>query len=196
MIIYPGLSLPTGSSDLPEADGPPYASLRSCFGWGLHMPLPLPGRAVVSYTAPSTLTDLMSAVHFCCTVLGVTSTGCYPAPCPVKPGLSSSGAFRPASRDHLSYLSLFNCKILSYYRLSVNPFFTSNGYSQSIPAALLTEPSFATCKMIIFLLQIKAAAPDKFPDQGIVRNVIPRNRQKIIGDPAAASPPHTPALPD
>ena len=129
---------------------------------------------------PSTLTDLMSAVHFCCTVLGVTSTGCYPAPCPVKPGLSSSGTFRPASRDHLSYLSLFNCKILSYYRLSVNPFFTSSEYSQSIPAALLTEPSFATCKMIIFLLQIKAAAPDKFPDQGIVRNVIPRNRQKII----------------
>ena len=27
-------------------------------------------------------------------------------PCPVKPGLSSSGTFRPASRDHLSYLHL------------------------------------------------------------------------------------------
>ena len=113
---------------------------------------------------PSTLTDLMSAVHFCCTVLGVTSTGCYPAPCPVKPGLSSSGAFRPASRDHLSYLSLFNRKILSYYRLSVNPFLLK--YNDS----LFYEK----------WLQIKAAAPDKFPDQGIVRNVIPRNRQKII----------------
>ncbi len=29
------------------------------------------------------------AVYFCCTGLGVASTGCYPASCPVKPGLSS-----------------------------------------------------------------------------------------------------------
>ncbi len=35
-----------------------------------------------------------SAVYFCCTGLGVASTGCYPAPCPVKPGLSSPAAFR------------------------------------------------------------------------------------------------------
>ena len=34
------------------------------------------------------------AVYFCCTGLGVTSTGRYPASCPVKPGLSSSAAFR------------------------------------------------------------------------------------------------------
>ena len=143
---------------------------------------------------PSTLTDLMSAVHFCCTVLGVTSTGCYPAPCPVKPGLSSSGAFRPASRDHLSYLSLFNCKILSYYRLSVNPF-TSSGYSQSIPAALLTEPSFATCKMIIFLLQIKAAAPINSRIKELFGMSSPEPAENNQGISAGASPPHTPALP-
>ncbi len=35
-----------------------------------------------------------SAVYFCCTGLGVASTGRYPAPCPVKPGLSSPAAFR------------------------------------------------------------------------------------------------------
>ena len=40
--IYPGCLLPDSSSDLLEADGPPYASLRSCFGWGLHMPRPSP----------------------------------------------------------------------------------------------------------------------------------------------------------
>ena len=34
------------------------------------------------------------AVYFCCTGLGVTSTGRYPASCPMKPGLSSSAAFR------------------------------------------------------------------------------------------------------
>ena len=67
--------------------------------------------AVVSYTAFPPLpgqmyddteeTDTCSyqhtsvrAVYFCCTGLGVTSTGRYPASCPVKPGLSSSAAFR------------------------------------------------------------------------------------------------------
>ena len=55
---------------------------------------------------PSTLTGPRPAVHFCCTVLGVASTGCYPASCPVKPGLSSPGTFRSANRDHLSYLRL------------------------------------------------------------------------------------------
>ena len=34
------------------------------------------------------------AVYFCCTGLGVASTGRYPASCPVKPGLSSPAAFR------------------------------------------------------------------------------------------------------
>ena len=35
-----------------------------------------------------------AAVYFCCTFLGVTSTGRYPASCPVKPGLSSPVPFR------------------------------------------------------------------------------------------------------
>ena len=43
---------------------------------------------------PSTLTRTRRAVHFCCTVLGVASTRRYLASCPVKPGLSSSAAFR------------------------------------------------------------------------------------------------------
>ena len=30
--------------------------------------------------------------NFCCTFLGVASTGRYPAPCPMKPGLSSAFA--------------------------------------------------------------------------------------------------------
>ena len=42
---------------------------------------------------------IVLAVYFCCTSLGVASTGCYPAPCPMKPGLSS-----PVIRcDHLCY---------------------------------------------------------------------------------------------
>ena len=38
------------------------------------------------------------AVYFCCTSLGVTSTGRYPASCPVKLGLSSPVPFRLNSR--------------------------------------------------------------------------------------------------
>ena len=53
----------------------------------------------------STLTSPQGeAVYFCCTGLGVASTGRYPASCPVKPGLSSSAPFRLCSRDHLSWL--------------------------------------------------------------------------------------------
>ena len=52
----------------------------------------------------STLTMEAMAVYFCCTGLGVTSTGRYPASCPVKPGLSSSEPFRLSSRDHLACL--------------------------------------------------------------------------------------------
>ena len=49
------------------------------------------------------LTGRKPAVYFCCTVLGVASTGCYPASCPVKPGLSS---YVPEGsvRGHLFYL--------------------------------------------------------------------------------------------
>ena len=51
-------------------------------------------RTVVSYTAFPPLPLRSVAVYFCCTGLGVTSTGRYPASCPVKPGLSSPAVFR------------------------------------------------------------------------------------------------------
>ena len=56
-------------------------------------------RAVVSCTAFAPLPAFRPAVVFCCTFLGVASTGRYPASCPVKPGLSSPAAFRLCSRD-------------------------------------------------------------------------------------------------
>ena len=72
------------------------------------------GRAVVSYTALPPLPlcrhrgcgAASAAVHFCCTVPGVTSAGRYPASCPVKPGLSSlrrESLATPANHEHLSY---------------------------------------------------------------------------------------------
>ena len=41
----------------------------------------------------STLTPTSEAVYFCCTGLGVTSTGRYPASCPAKPGLPRLNPF-------------------------------------------------------------------------------------------------------
>ena len=69
----------------------------------------------------STLTIKM-AVYLCCTSLGVTSTGRYPASCPMKPGLSSPGTFRPAGSDHLfhSHIIILNWETASTCKLSNN----------------------------------------------------------------------------
>ena len=77
-------------------------SVRSCFGWGLHMPRLLPvGRQ--SLALPFHPYRIAAAVYFCCTVLRVASTRRYLASCPVKPGLSSPMTFRFHGSDHLSY---------------------------------------------------------------------------------------------
>ena len=46
----------------------------------------------------SILTSQRDAVYFCCTFLGVASTGDYPAPCPMELGLSSSAKAAAAIR--------------------------------------------------------------------------------------------------
>ena len=88
---------------------------------------------------PSTLTSQRLAVHFCCTFLGVTSTGRYPASCPVKPGLSSSGTFRPASRDHLSYLQFV---ILPFWKKNVKVAQQPQAQDVSIAVFKPTSPRF------------------------------------------------------
>ena len=93
MFIYLLPALPQGSSDLPKAIGPSHrlysVLLRMGFTYAPH----ITARAVVSYTAISPLQPALP-YHFCCTFLGVASTGRYPASCPVKPGLSSPAPFR------------------------------------------------------------------------------------------------------
>ena len=59
----------------------------------------------------STLTGRIPAVYFCCTGLGVTSTGRYPASCPVKPGLSSSAPFR----DSQPRLFILPAPVIQYH---------------------------------------------------------------------------------
>ena len=105
MIICLGLPLPKGSSDLPESTtGRRIAFCSVLLRMEFTCARPVTRTAVVSYTAFPPLPWQAMAVYFCCTGLGVASTGRYPASCPVKPGLSSSAPFRLYSRDHLTCL--------------------------------------------------------------------------------------------
>lgn len=96
MIIYLVLLLPAGSSDLPKAWRAAFISLL--FGLasnGVYMCHCCYQQCGSLLHCLSTLTIAFAmAVYFCCTGLGVASTGRYPASCPAKPGLSSSAAFR------------------------------------------------------------------------------------------------------
>ena len=105
MIIYLGQPLPAGSSDPPESTtGSRIAFVSVLLQMEFTCARSVTTTAVVSYTAFPPLPSIKKAVYFCCTGLGVTSTGRYPASCPLKPGLSSSAPFRLYSRDHLACL--------------------------------------------------------------------------------------------
>ena len=105
MIICLGLPLPEGSSDPPESTtGSRIAFVSVLLRMEFTCARSVTTTAVVSYTAFPPLPSIKKAVYFCCTGLGVTSTGRYPASCPLKPGLSSSAPFRLYSRDHLTCL--------------------------------------------------------------------------------------------
>ena len=113
VIIYLELLLPIASSDPPESrSGKSIAFFLVLLRMGFTCAPSVTRRAVVSYTAFPPLPKL--AVYFCCTGLGVTSTGRYPASCPMKPGLSSPVKY---SRDRL--FSLHNYRFYHVYpRLS------------------------------------------------------------------------------
>ena len=140
MIIYLGVSSPKPSSDLPESGpGRSLLSAWSCSGWGLHSPSryrdggsllhchsTLTRRGLLRKTSEDCLQSSghiaynpSGRYYFCCTGLGVASTGCYPASCPVEPGLSSPAPFRLCSRDHLFHLSCFYMPIPSMRRMPV-----------------------------------------------------------------------------
>ena len=105
MIICLGQPLPAGSSDPPESTtGSRIAFVSVLLQMEFTCARSVTTTAVVSYTAFPPLPSIKKAVYFCCTGLGVTSTGRYPASCPLKPGLSSSAPFRLYSRDHLTCL--------------------------------------------------------------------------------------------
>ena len=95
IIIYPILLSPAGFSDPPEnVTGSHNVFYSVLLRMGFTYALSVTRKTVVSYTALPPLPEFLPAVHFCCTVLGVTSTRRYLASCPVKPGLSSPDPFR------------------------------------------------------------------------------------------------------
>ena len=86
-----------GSSDLPESTtGRRIAFYSVLLRMGFTCARSVTSNGGSLLHCLSTLTCIKKAVYFCCTGLGVASTGRYPASCPVKPGLSSSAPFRPA----------------------------------------------------------------------------------------------------
>ena len=97
--------MPDGSSDPPESTtGSRIAFVSVLLRMEFTCARSVTTTAVVSYTAFPPLPSIKKAVYFCCTGLGVTSTGRYPASCPAKPGLSSAEPFRLFSRDYLAWL--------------------------------------------------------------------------------------------
>ena len=96
-VICLDLPSPAGSSDLPgqcgsirSAGGPPVCPVRSCFGWGLHMPRALPrGRWSL---APPLHPYRPSGRRLFSVALSWESP-------PPDVGLSSPAAFRLCSRD-------------------------------------------------------------------------------------------------
>jgi len=80
-----------------------FPPIRPCSRWGL------PGQDVTilpvsSYlaVAPLPCAEAHGGLHFCGTFLRVASTGCYPAPCPAEPGLSSGSSRSPRSPGRLA----------------------------------------------------------------------------------------------
>ena len=150
MVIYLDLPLPAGSSDIPESRRAALCFLFVLLRMGFTYALPVTSQAVVSYTAFPPLPPRGTAVYFCCTSLGVASTGRYPASCPVKPGLSSPAAFRLCSRDRLSISAMY--------------FITNRFCPQAGKQVLhLVDP-----------------AADEFPADGGQRDDVRRHRQEII----------------
>ena len=105
MFIYLVLLLPTGSSDLPETDGPPYVSFWSCFEWGLHMPHKLPcmrWSLKPPFHPYQHQTGGIFLLHYPWSRLHRTLSGILP--CEARTFLTSSSVVTPLiSREHLSY---------------------------------------------------------------------------------------------
>ena len=159
--------MPDASSNLPKAGGPRQRFCSVLLRMGFTYAPAVTSKAVVSYTAfPPLPAQNAQAVYFCCTGLGVTSTGRYPASCPAKPGLSSSEPFRLFSRDYLAWLrkcysSTFFCTCKEISFITVHSVLSNVAKIHfKLPAAM--EFWRVNSNFHSTILHIKAASTDKF----------------------------------
>ena len=149
MTIYLGLKLPTGSSDYKERGGPPLNAPNSILlrvGFTGRTSRHAAGELLprLSILAPNAekryfRSSSFGAVYFCCTFLGVASTGRYPAPCPVELGLSSYGHRRMRSHSLLVFAPLLIHPAI-YYRCYASEYSILPQFSHStIPVPLITD---------------------------------------------------------
>ena len=106
-----------------------------------------------SLTPPFHPYQHMLAVYFCCTILGVASTGRYPASCPVKPGLSSlrrESLVTPANREHLSYSYFITCFLSNKSHFSI----TQSLASILNPYTLKQLPPINSLKIELFGIRL------------------------------------------
>ena len=123
----------------------------------------------------STLTYVNTyAVYFCCTFLRVTSTGRYPASCPVKPGLSSPAVFRHLQPRSFVLLILKLKERRKNFATPLNIHYSFNFRKKIFSARIFFPPKFP------LLLYIKTASADKFTQNGILVNPIARHRKEIV----------------
>lgn len=118
----------------------------------------------------STLT-CFHAVYFCCTVPEVAFAGRYPAPCPLKPGLSSPASLRTAAATicltqnlfilayiyfdvqtcvYISGVSLLAFEVYAFYIKSVARSF----YSQLLLLWIPMRTKFPLCFLSAFFLML------------------------------------------
>ena len=111
-------------------DGPPYRFMCGLASDGVYRAPSVTRRAVSSYLAFPPL-PVKLAVYFCCTFLRVSSTGRYPASCPMKLGLSSPEAFRHQQARPFDRLEFYNIILLfickeSYIKITASDKFSKN----------------------------------------------------------------------
>ncbi len=155
--------MPKTSSDLPESrPGRPVAFYLVLLRMGFTQPARHRDSGSLLHCHSTITTDFRFygspwLFIFCCTGLGVASTGCYPASCPVKPGLSSPVPFRLYSRDHLFYLFFF-----------------------PIHSRRFLAWQQQHCLSDLCCLHIKTASAHKLPAQRIFRQFLTADSQEIF----------------
>ncbi len=101
--MHLGRSFPTASSDPPEPSAD--HAIGFLFGLasgGVCLAANVTARAVRSYRTLSPLPPRGRRFAFCCTIRGLTPPRRYLAPCPMKPGLSSTSMRTQRLPDRLS----------------------------------------------------------------------------------------------